>query len=107
MIKVAIAICWFTITSNDLTELLLQAKAPGSPVLIIGTFCDQLPSKTSKHYSQLKKSIMKQFSATDASVSIEIKDIIFVKCNKKKQPCINDLQNKLHEVALTVKVPSG
>ena len=87
--------------------LLLQAKAPSSPVLIVGTYCDQLPNKTTKHYSQLKKSIMNQFSATDASVSIEIKDVIFVKCIRKKQPCFTELHNKLHEVALTVKVPSG
>ena len=50
---------------------------------------------------------MNHFSATDASISVEIKDVVFVKCLEKKQPCIAHLHKKLHELVLTVKVPSS
>ena len=84
-----------------------QAKAPGSPVMIIGTFCDQLSNKTLKQSKLLRQSIVNQFSTEDASCSVEIKDVVFVKCLEKKQSCIADLQKKLYELATTVKVPSS
>ena len=75
--------------------------------MIIGTFCDQLSSKTLKHCESLRQSIVNQFSTEDASCSVEIKDVVFVKCVDKKQSCIADLQKKLYELASTVKVPSS
>ena len=75
-------------------------------MLIICTFCDQLPKKTLGHYNQLKNFIINQFSTLDASISVEIKNVIFVKCLEKKQH-IADLQKKLHELVLAVKVPSS
>lgn len=76
-------------------------------MLIICTFCDQLSKKTLSGCNQLRNYIINQFSAPDASISVEIKDVIFVKCLEKKQPCIADLQKKLHELASAVKVPSS
>ena len=73
-------------------------------MLIICTFCDQLPNTLKHCKKRLRNSIMNQFSA---SISVDIKDVIFVKCLEKKQPCIADLQKKLHELVLAVKVPSS
>ena len=75
--------------------------------MIIGTFCDQLSNKTLKQSKLLRQSIVNQFSTEDASSSVEIKDVVFVKCLEKKQSCIADLQKKLYELATTVKVPSS
>ena len=75
--------------------------------MIICTFCDQLSNKTLKHCDRLRKHILNQFSASDASISVEIKDVVFVKCLEKKQSCIVDLQRKLHELVSTVKIPSS
>lgn len=86
-------------------HVLLKAKAPGSPVLIVGTFCDQLPSKTLKRCDELKKYIMAQFSAPNASVLVEIKDVVFVEYTSRRKPCINQLKNKLYELAFTVTIP--
>jgi len=84
---------------------LLKAKAPGSPVLIVGTFCDQLPTKALKKRDELKRYIMNQFASPGASVLVEIKDVIFVECTRRRQPCIAYLQHKLYELAFTVTIP--
>lgn len=84
---------------------MLKAKAPGSPVVIVGTFCDQLSSKTLKRCDELRKYIMAQFSTPSASVLVEIKDVIFVECTKKRQPCITHLEQRLYELAFTVAIP--
>lgn len=84
---------------------LLKAKAPGSPVLIVGTFCDQLSSKTLKQCDELRKHIIAQFSTPNASVLVEIKDVVFVECTNRRQPCITHLEKKLYELAFTVTIP--
>ena len=86
-------------------NVLLKAKAPGSPVLIVGTFCDQLSSKTLKQCDELKKYIMAQFSTPNASVMVEIKDVVFVECTNRRQPCISHLEKRLYELAFTVTIP--
>ena len=86
--------------------VLPKAKAPGSPVLIVGTFCDQLSSKTLKRCDELRKYIMSQFSTPCASLLVEIKDVVFVECTKRRHPCIIQLQQKLYELAFTVTIPS-
>lgn len=85
--------------------VVLKAKAPGSPVLIIGTFCDQLSSRTLKQCDELRKHIMAQFSSPSASLLVEIKDVVFVECTKRRQPCITHLKQKLYELAFTVTIP--
>ena len=91
-------------TSSNLVHI-LKAKAPGSPVLIVGTFCDQLPSKMLKQCDELRRHIMAQFEISSASLLVEIKDVVFVECIKRRQPCITHLKQRLYELAFTVTIP--
>lgn len=85
--------------------VLPKAKAPGSPVLIVGTFCDQLSSKVLKQCDELKKYIMCHFATPSAPLLVEIKDVVFVECTKRRHPCIIQLEQKLYELAFTVTIP--
>ena len=50
---------------------------------------------------------MAHFSTQDATPFVEVKDVAFVTCIKKKWPCITYLRKKIYELALNVAVPAA
>ena len=86
----------------------LQAKAPGSPILIVGTFIDKLSRKSLKQCDMLRSHIMEHFASPTSSLQVEIEDVVFVECSsRRKRPCIALLRRKLYESAFNVIIPPG
>jgi len=90
------------------TYIVLQAKAPGSSILIVGTFVDKLTRKSLKQCDILRSHILEHFASPSSSLQVEIEDVVFVECSsRRKKPCIAQLRRKLYESAFNVTIPPG
>jgi len=59
--------------------IILQAKAPGSPILIVGTFINNFQCDL------LRSQFLEYFASPSSSLQV---DVAFVECNsRRKRPC--------------------